>query len=257
MKILYEGRALLVGLEKVDISQYPKLRVIGCNCTGLDHLPWDEINKRKIGVVSLKGTPFLKQITSTAEHTFGLMIALLRNYNRSLNAIYADREEFKGHTLSGKTLGIIGGLGRIGKQMAKRARAFEMNVLSADKVLEADAELEHLLWKSDIVTIHIPLEGNEGFFTYKMIEKMKSTAYLINTSRDGVIERGALVKALENGMIKGAAIDFVDDPELIEYSRHNNNLILTPHQGGCTFEDMQATEDFILKQINNYMTKGV
>src|SRR3990167_2482635 len=113
--------------------------------------------------------------------------------------------------------------------------------------------LDEVLLLSDIISIHIPLDGNEGFFDREMFLKMKSTAYLVNTSRSGVIEAEDLIWALENTIIKGAAIDFTDDPALVEYAKIHNNLILTPHLGGCTHEDMQATENFIIKKTQPYL----
>lgn len=86
-----------------------------------------------------------------------------------------------------------------------------------------------------------------------MLEAMKPSAYLINTSRSGVVEKGALLYALENNIIAGAAIDFIDDPQLLDYAKTHNNLLLTPHLGGCTFEDMERTEDFIIRQVNLYL----
>lgn len=247
MKVLSDEK-IVIGLEKIDLNQFPNLKVLGCNCTGTDHLPWDEINKRGIKVISLKGNDlFLKGITSTAEHTFGLIIALLRNYKNAFNSM-EDRENFKGHTLSDKVLGIIG-YGRIGKQVKKIAVGFSMTVITHDK---GERYLENLLEESDIVSLHIPLEGNEGFFTKEHFKLMKPTAYLINTSRDAVIEKGALTWALQNNIIKGAAIDFTDDEELVEYTRSHNNLVLTNHIGGCTHEDREKTENFIINQLLNY-----
>src|SRR3990167_4494138 len=118
MRQLYNGKAMLIGLKIVDkklLDTLPDLKVIGCNCTGLDHIDLEECDKRGIKVISLKGeSQWLgENIFSTAEHTFGLIISLLRNYKTALNEPYKDREEYKGHTLVGKTLGIIG-YGRIG-----------------------------------------------------------------------------------------------------------------------------------------------
>ena len=122
MKSLGNGKALIIGVEEVNgkaLGKFPYLKVIGVPMTGLDHLPWKEIKKRNIKVISLKDYPiFLSTITSTAEHTMGLILALVRNYRTALNPPYKDREEYKGHTLSDKVLGIIG-YGRIGKQLKK------------------------------------------------------------------------------------------------------------------------------------------
>lgn len=248
---------IVVGLEKLDLSKFPNLKVVGCNMTSCEHLPLKEMEEKGITLISLKDFPiFLSKIYSTAEHTIGLILTLLRNYKTALNYPYKEREFYQGHTLNGKTLGIIG-YGRIGKQVKQIAESFGMKVITFD-CLEGIShrflvgDLDNLLKESDIITIHIPLSGNEGFFTKDMFKKMKPTAYLINTSRDGVIEKGALIWALENGKISGAGIDFIDDEDLVVFSKTHNNLILTPHIGGNTYEDREKTEQFIINQINNY-----
>lgn len=259
MKVLHEGQAIILGLEKINLDDFPSLRVIGCNMTGTDHLPIEEIGRRGIRLISLKGeTEFLRTITSTAEHAIGLIIALLRNYKTALNGPYEDRESYKGHTLYGKTLGIFG-VGRVGKQVMNAAQILGMRVVSCDKEILQDkwgGLVAGLLEKSDVVTIHIPLSGNKGFFTRDMFQQMKPTAYLINTSRNGVIEEGALKWALENKIIAGAAVDFVDDEELVHYARDHDNLILTNHIGGCTYEDMERTEKFITDKVEEYINNN-
>lgn len=156
MKIISEN-AIVIGLEKIDLNDFPNLKVIGCNMTSCEHLPLEEMERRGIKLISLKDYPtFLSTITSTAEHTIGLVIALLRNYKIALNAPYKDREEYKGHTLAGKTLLVIG-RGRVGKQVIKIATAFGMGVLSYDITDRAD-DLLNLIKRADIISIHIPLE---------------------------------------------------------------------------------------------------
>ena len=136
MKVLYDGEAILVGVEQVDLSQFPDLKVIGCNMTGLDHLPWDEINRRGIKIISLASPrdketeEFLDTITSTSEHSAGLILALMRNYK---TVFRGNDKRITGHTLWGKTLGLIGGGGRIGKQLCIMAESFGMNVIIYDK----------------------------------------------------------------------------------------------------------------------------
>ncbi len=265
MKILHEGKAIIIGDEKLELKKFPDLQVIGCPMTGTDHLPIDEINERGIKLITLREFPyFLKSISSTSEHTFGLIIALLRNYKAALREPYLDRETYKGYTLSGKTLGIIG-LGRVGKQMKKIAQGFNMNVLTYDlqdryeydwfgREKGPSNNLEQLLRNSDIVSIHIPLVGNEGFFTERMFGFMKSSAQLINTSRTKVIEKGALLSALKNKIIAGAALDFIDDEELREYALIESNLLLTNHIGGVTFEDRERTEECILQAVETFIS---
>ncbi len=264
MKILHDGKAIIIGDEKLDLRKFPDLKVVGCPMTGLDHLPTEEMNALGIKVISLRDFPyFLKTITSTSEHTIGLIIALLRNYKTALQEVYRFREDYIGHTLSGKTLGIIGH-GRIGKQVKRIAEAFGMEVLTYDledqyeyrwlgKKKRSSDNLEKLLRNSDIVSIHIPLPSNEGFFTDAMFGFMKSSAHLINTSRSKVIQEGALLKALQDNIIAGAAVDFVDDDRLREYARENNNLILTNHIGGMTFEDRKRTDEFIHNAVENFI----
>ena len=249
MKILSPEK-IVVGLEEVNLDEFPNLRVIGCNMTSCEHLPLEEMKKRGIKLISLKGNDlFLKTITSTAEHNFGLIIALLRNYKTALNEPYKERDLYQGHTLSDKILGIIG-YGRVGKQLKKMAVGFSMTVITHDK---GERYIENLLEESDIVSLNIPLQGNEGFFTREMFTFMKPNAYLINTSRSGVIEEGALLDALKCEIIAGAAVDFIDDPQLLEYAKTHSNLVLTPHLGGCTLEDMKKTEDFIVNRVKNYV----
>jgi len=247
MKLLYNGKAIIVGLDYFNPDNYPKLEVVGCNCTGTDHLPWEQLKKRNIKVISLKGeTEFLKNITSTAEHTIGLIIALLRNYKTAFYEPYQDREFYKGYTLRNKIIGIIG-YGRVGKQVGAIAVNLRMNVIFQEK--KFGYGLNDLLKKSDIVSLHIPLENNEGFFNKKMFEIMKPTAYLINSSRSSIINGKDLLEALKKKRIAGAAIDFIDNSNLIKYAKIHNNLILTNHLGGCTFEDMTKTKEFIEKKV--------
>ena len=245
---------LIVGFEKIDamfLDKYPNLKILGSNTTGNDHISFDECEKRGIKVITLKGeTEFLQTVSSTAEHTFGLIIALMRNYKSALHALHPDRSNFQGSKLAGKTLGIIG-YGRIGHQVAKMAEGFGMKVLWVDKEF-LSVDLDPLIRRSDIITCHIPLERNEGFFTLEMFRKMKGSAMFINTSRYGIIESGALLSALKNRYIAGAAVDFFDDEGLLAYSVGKDNVILTNHIGGYTFEDVGLTYEFIMKKIEDY-----
>lgn len=251
MKFFHNGQAMLVGVERIDHVP-SSVTVIGCNATGTDHLPWDEINRRGIKVFSLKGErEFLDTVTSTAEHTFGLILALVRGYKSALNWPYPPRESSVGHKLAGKVFGIIGGRGRIGTQVAELAKAFRMSVLTADR----GNDTYPLLAMSDIVTLHIPLDGNEGYFNADMFNEMKRGAFLVNTSRPGVVDSVALLQALRAGTLAGAAVDFADDQELVNYARERANLVLTNHLGGATVEDMTLTEDFILKKVDDFLCK--
>ena len=257
MTILYDGRAVLMGKEEINLDNFPALKVIGVNMTGTEHLPWRQINERGIKVLSLIGeTEFLKSVTSTSEHTIGLMLALARKYKHALSAPYGERNAYTGHTLRGKVLGLVG-CGRVSHQVADIAEAFGMKVLVYDTSMDYNVydwatSIEVLCKKSDFVSLHIPLAENEQFFTIDMFRKMRSTAYFINTSRPGIVQKGALREALSNQYIAGAAVDFIDDLDLLSYSQITDRLILTNHMGGNTFEDRKATEEFILAKLNNY-----
>src|SRR3990167_4079712 len=265
----------IIGIETVDkkwLDARPDLKVLGVCATGLDHIDLEECERRGIKVISLgiKGTrsvedeAFIATITSTAEHTIGLMIALLRKYKMALNEPYFERDYYKGHTLARKTLGIVGCLGRIGRQVARIARGFDMELMGYDVYGLPDdvvpyyrpgiqSSLTRLLSNADIITIHIPLSGNKGFFTKEMFSQMKPTAFFINTSRSDIVELGALLEALKNKWIAGAAVDFVYDPELVKYASNNDNLILTNHLGGATFEDQERTKNYIQNKVDNYL----
>ena len=257
MKILHEGQAIILGLETIDLDAYPALRCLGCNMTGTEHLPTKECEKRGIRVISLRGeTEFLEGITSTAEHTIGLMIALMRNYKKAFKNPTFDREDYKGYTLAKKQFGVIG-YGRVGNQVSRYAKNLGMFPYAYEKKTDEQKQLDSIVQEMDVLSIHIPLKGNEGFFTKEMFKQMKPTSYLINTSRSGIIEEGALLWALKNKEIAGAAVDFIDDPYLVEYARSHDNLILTPHLGGNTFEDREKTEEFVTNKVNEYINATI
>ena len=248
VKLLHDGKAALVDFNtRVDaafLDAHPGLTVIGSNTTGEDHLDRAECDRRGVEVITLRGeTSFLESVTSTAEHSWGLVLALARSYKRTLHG-----EHHVGMKLAGKTLGIVGN-GRIGKMVARMAEAFGMDVLVYDQ-LDIYKDRINLLRKSDFVSVHIPLEGNVDLFTEWTFRWMKPTAYFVNTSRDGIVKKGELRKALEHGVIAGAAVDFIGSADLVEYAKTHDNLILTDHCGGSTREDRALTENFILKKID-------
>jgi D-3-phosphoglycerate dehydrogenase len=259
--------ALIVRLAyRIDadfLSEFPRLKYILSATTGLDHIDLIEAEKRGIKVLSLKGeTGFLRSIPATAELTWGLILSLLRNIPAAVQSVKSgewDRDAYKGHDLRGKTLGIIG-MGRVGRQVARFGDAFGMSVIGHDKTFPRNAEmywqLDDLLRQADIISIHVPLdESTRGMIGATEFSLMKKGAYLINTSRGEVIDEPALLHALENGHLAGAAVDVMNDergirnPGLLEYARTHDNLIITPHIGGCTFESMAATEIFMANKL--------
>ena len=252
-----------------------KLKYIVTSTTGTNHISLPENSNIKI--ISLKGeTKFLKNITPTAEHTWALILSLIRKVPNAVESVKKfnwDRDHFIGTELKGKILGIIG-LGRIGAMVAKIGAAFGMHIkfydindiASEDLDLNIiEATLEEVLSSSDILSLHIPSsESNKNFLNKELLSKLKSSAYVINTSRGDVIDELFLLRMLEEKKISGVALDVLSDENLndkswikknalIKSARLGNNLLITPHIGGACEESMKLTEDFISEKFYNLL----
>lgn len=255
-------------LDRIFLSQFPKLRMIATPTTGLNHIDMAEARRRGIEVISLRGhTSFLSKIPSTAEETMGLMFGVVRRLPWAFEDVKAGhwrRGAWKGHQFTGKTLGLIG-CGRLGKLVAKYARAFGMRVVGFDPYVATrdcaragiqKVALAYLLEHSDIVSLHVLLtDATRNIITKKHFQMMKPTAYFVNTARAEIVERNALIAALTKKWIAGAAVDVLWDERgdgshlkrdpLWKYAKSHTNLIIAPHIGGATYEAMQVTEEFI------------
>lgn len=243
-----------------------RCRVIACAVTGLDHIDLDACAERGIQVLSLRGErEFLREVRATAEHTVGLTLALIRRTvtaATSVNAGEWDRDKFRGTELYCKTAGIVG-VGRLGSIVGGYFAALGMDVLGIDDgpfedpTITAAASLDDLLARADVVSLHVPLAPEtEHLISAQELATMKPTAVLINTSRGGVVDDVALVQALRNESIAGAALDVVaSEPDvgvnhpLVRYAREHDNLILTPHIGGNTHESFEKTEMFVARKV--------
>tara|TARA_Y100001935_G_scaffold248077_1_gene244794 strand:- start:10498 stop:11442 length:945 start_codon:yes stop_codon:yes gene_type:complete len=261
-------------IDKNLIDAFPDLKVIATATTGLDHIDCAYAESKGIKILSLKNqSEFLEKIYATAEHTWALILALLRNIpsaSQSVSHGYWNRDQFKGHELHGKTIGIVG-LGRIGNMVAKYAKAFGMSVIantkedvSQHKNVKIVKDLDKLLNISDIVTIHVPLTPDtKNLIGDKEFKEMKKNALLINTSRGELVDEVALIHALKNNTISGAALDVIVDEnkmiengysKVVEFSKSNRCLIITPHLGGATYESMEKSEIFIANKLKLYFT---
>ncbi len=261
-------------INKHWIESLPNLKLIATPTTGLNHIDTKYAEAKGIKVISLRGhASFLKNVSSTAELALGLMLALVRNIPSAFESVKSgvwDRTKFRGYQLSGQTLGILG-LGRLGRIMAKYGRAVGMKVIAHDpyipisimkKMGVQEVSMNTLFKISDIISLHVLLDNStHNLVKENHLKLMKPSAYLINTARAELVEKDALIKALKNRWISGAAVDVLWDEKgngshlknnpLIEYARKNNNFIVVPHIGGATFEAMHSTEEFIAGLVRN------
>ncbi|MBI4895227.1 MAG: hydroxyacid dehydrogenase [Candidatus Aenigmarchaeota archaeon] len=254
-------------LDREIIEKAKKLKIIGSVTTGVNHIDIESANKREIKIIHLEGA----HTNSAAEHTFALIMALLRNIPYGFDSLRNgswNRHEFIGHELKDKTLGIIG-FGRIGSRIAVFANAFNMKIIAYDKYVDAKnveklgvqlVNLDKLLKESDIITINCILtEETKEMIGIKEFEMMKKNAFLINTSRGEVIDENSLLNALKTGKIKAAALDVISDEskvvenplssKIVQYAKNHKNLILTPHLAGSTHESINDATMFIIEKI--------
>lgn len=263
--------SLHVRADRHVLESAGRLKVIATPSTGLDHLDLEAMKERGIELLSLKSdTEFLEQITATAELAWALLLAIVRRLPWAFEAAqHGDwaRDRFRGHQLSGKTLGVLG-YGRLGRMMAQYGLAFRMRVLACDiRDVAADSGVEmvplgRLLAESDVLSVHVHLdEENRGFIGASALNRMKRGAVLINTSRGGIVDEAALLAALESGTLAGAGLDVIEgewrqDLErhpLIQYSRTHQNLVITPHLGGVTFESQRLAFGRTVQKLARFL----
>jgi D-3-phosphoglycerate dehydrogenase len=247
------------------IQKAKKLKYILTATTGLDHI--DVIYFESIGgkVISLKDqTAFLGTIPSTAEHTWALLLSLIKKIPSSFHHVKNgewNRNLFINRNLKEKKIGILG-LGRVGKQVAKFARVFGMEVgffdiVSIKSNFKNFKSPEELFNWADIVSIHIPYTiENENFVNKELLSHSKRYSVLINTSRGGIWDEKEVAILIENGVLNGVATDVLKnelDPDsiavnpLVLLANQNYNVIITPHIAGATKESMAMTEEFIVE----------
>lgn len=245
------------------------LKAIVTATTGLDHVDVDYAHSKGIEVLSLQGeTVFLHTVSPTAEHTWALLLALLRRIPQAFASVQAgdwDRDKFRGNELDGKRLGIVG-LGRLGRKVARYGIAFGMDVAAHDPyakewmdgvacmVMRSD-----LLQSSDVLTLHVPLNDETmGMIGASEMALMHPGSVLVNTSRGEIVNEVALIKALDSKNLAGAALDVVSQERNLEkrrissilsYVRTHDNLLITPHIAGATRESMAKTEVFMARKL--------
>ena len=255
-EILADADALVVrSMTKVTadlLRAGKKLKVVGRAGIGVDNVDVEAATELGILVVNAPTA----NLMSATEHTFALLLALARRVpaaDASLKGGGWERSRFQGQELQGKTLGVVG-FGRIGQQVAERARGFEMEVVAYDPFLDPAAAarlrvellpLEELLATSDVVTLHVPLTEQ----TRNLLDRPRLAdepgALLVNCARGGLVDEEALLELLESGHLGGAALDvFAEEPPKDLGLVRHPKVVATPHLGAQTLEAQEriATE---------------
>ncbi|MCL5031557.1 MAG: phosphoglycerate dehydrogenase [Bacteroidetes bacterium] len=250
------------------IELMDNMEVIGRAGAGVDNINLDAATRKGVIVMNTPGG----NTVSTAEHTMALMLSMCRNIpqaNQSLRAGKWDRKKYKGTELQGKTLGIIG-LGKIGREVAIRSKAFGMDVIGFDPVLSEEVasklgvkllDLESVFAQSDIITVHVPLSNEtKNLLSEETIAKCKDGVKIINCARGGIVDEAALVKALDSGKVSGAAFDVyvTEPPEFTGPFIQHPKVVTTPHLGASTDEAQEKVAIQIAEQIVDlFNQKGV
>lgn len=253
-------------ITRESLRHADRLLVIGRAGVGVDNIDVDAATERGIAVLNARAGNTI----SAAELTFALLLAAARRLaaaDRSMKAGEWDRKTYSGIELHGKTLGLVGA-GRIGGEVARRARAFGMHVVAYDPFLTADraktldielATLDEVLDRADVLSLHVPLtDATSGLIGADQLARLRQGAYVVNAARGGVLDEDALCRALEDGRLGGAALDvFADEPLPPDHPlRSAPNVVLTPHLGAATAEAQQNVALEISEAVRDTLLNG-
>lgn len=245
----------------------PNLKAIARAGVGVDNIDLAEATRRGVVVMNTPGG----NTVSTAEHTFGMMLALVRHLPAAHDSLAAgrwDRKLYVGTELRGKTLGLIG-FGRVGQAVARRALAFEMTVIAYDPYVSAETaaemgvelvDLETLYARSDFISLHSVIsDETRGLINAESLGKMKSGVRLVNAARGSLIVSADLAEAIRNGQVAGAAIDvYEEEPPGADHPLIGlENVIHTPHLGASTTDAQVVVAVDAAKQVVDALLNGV
>jgi D-3-phosphoglycerate dehydrogenase len=250
-----------------NLDQPGRLRAIARAGAGVDNIDVPAATRKGIVVMNTPGG----NSVSAAEHTIALLLSMSRRIpaaDATMKAGGWDRNKFVGTQVAGKTLGVIG-LGRIGREVARRARGLDMTVVALDPFVtaakaaelgfESAANLDELLPRVDFLTIHVPLsEETKSLIGAKELARMKKSARVLNVARGGIIDEQALADALKAGTIAGAGVDVFStepipaDNPLLKAA----NVILTPHLGASTVEAQENVAVEAAQLLADFLLKG-
>ena len=255
-----------VKLPESVLSQLPKLKYVGVLATGYDNVDTAAATRRNIAVTNVPGY----SSDSVAQLTFALLLELCHHAGEHSRRVLEEKAwsrqpyycfwDFPLSELAGRTMGVVG-LGRIGVRVAEIARAFGMNVIAYTRTPKEIAgvkcvDFDTLLAESDVISLNCPLtEQTRGLINADALARMKKTAYLINTSRGGVIVEDDLRRALDAGMIAGAAVDVLSSEPPTEDNPllHAKNIIVTPHIAWATTEARTRLLSIVTDNLSAYL----
>jgi D-3-phosphoglycerate dehydrogenase len=250
---------------KEVIEKATQLRFIGRAGAGLDNLDVEELNKRNI---KLLNAPEGNR-DAVAEQVIGMLISLMNNVLKADKEVRSgtwDREGNRGYELMGKTVGIIG-YGYMGRATAKRLSAFGCKVLAYDKYktnygdeYAIESGIEVLQKEADILSLHIPLTSETKFMIDEtFLNLFHKPLWLVNTARGEIVKISEIVKALKSGKIRGAALDVLENEKInklteeqqkaFDYLKTSDQVILTPHIAGWTFESYRKINETLVEKI--------
>ena len=248
------------------LSHAKKLRVVGRAGVGVDNIDLDAATRQGIAVMNTPGA----NAVAVAEQTLGMMLAMARHLCRADALMHAgkwEKKSLQGSELRGKTLGIAG-LGRIGMEVARRARAFGMEIVGHDPFVSVAVakeqgirlvSMEELYGAADYITLHVGLTPQTtGMINEAAFKKMKKGVRLVNCARGELVNEADLASALKDGRVAAAALDvFNEEPLKNSPLQSLENVILTPHIGGSTHEAQEAVGVQIARQVREYLKNGV
>ncbi len=276
IEVLKVSDGAIVGLDKITdavLAECPRLKIVAKYGVGLDNIDLEAAKKRGVEIAWVGGV----NKRSVAEMTLGFMLGLMRNlYPTSHQLKQGTWNKSGGKNLTGKTIGIIG-VGHIGKDVVSLLAPYDARILVNDirkdkeqkafykKYNLTEATKERIFKEADIITVHTPLtDTTEHLLDSKAFAMMKRTAFVINTSRGGIVEEAALLKALNNKMIAGAGLDVYEREDVPDFHATPfyrellalPNVISTPHIGGNSEEAVLAMGQSAIKGLREHFGKS-
>jgi D-3-phosphoglycerate dehydrogenase len=250
---------------KVIDAALPRLRVIAKYGIGLDSIDVPYATSKKIPVLFTPGVNH----TTVAEHTFGLMIAIAKHFWAGINSTkHGGWKRITGSELAGKTIAVLG-VGRIGKEVIKRAVAFDMKPVGFDHYKDEDfakqygltyaPSIDEAVKNADFISVHMNLDDkNRGFINKEFIGRLKKGAVIINTARGGLTNEADVAEACKSGQLGGYGADVVEHEPMKSPHPFDgiDNIIITPHVGSRTFESVERQALRAVQNIVEFLNGG-